>query len=284
MNNFFRNGLLALQFFTRIPLPSALANALDFTPQRMRTSLVHLPAIGWLVGAVAALVFFATVLLWGVPMMLQNPALRVLLLLLAAIISTAATLWLTGAMHEDGLADVADALLGHHDSQKALRIMKDSNVGVYAVLTLLLVVAGKISLITAVALVQFEVVLIALPAAHVLSRMWALTVAQQLAHVGLEGQSKTQQLAGNISKLPLWQAVLWCVPLLGVYWLHQGLMLLAMIVVGAVVMGGVTVLMGWWFQRRLGGFTGDCLGATQQVCELAFYASTLTMLIHISSY
>lgn len=284
MNSFFRNWFLALQFFTRIPLPKPITDKLDFTPQRMRASLVHLPAIGWLVGSVAVLVFFMVALLWGTSMMLQRASVFSIVLLLAAIISTAATLWVTGAMHEDGLADVADALLGQHDTQKSLQIMKDSNIGVYAALTLLVVVAGKISLITAVALVHFEVVLVVLPAAHVLSRMWALTVAQWLVHVGLEGQSKTRQLAGNIDKLPLWQAVLWCLPLLAAYWLHQGAMLLAIIVFGAVVMGGVTVGMGWWFQRRLGGFTGDCLGATQQVCELAFYASTLTMLMHMGNY
>lgn len=282
MNNFFRNWLLALQFFTRIPLPSCVEDKLDFTPERMRNSLVHFPAMGWLVGAIAVLVFFATVLLWRTPMLLQfAPA---LLMGLAAIASTAATLGLTGAMHEDGLADVADALLGQHEAQKSLQIMKDSNIGVYAVLTLLVVLAGKISLLTAVALVQFEVVLVALPAAHVLSRMCALTLSQWLAHIGLEQQSKTQKMAGNISKLPLWQATLWCAPLLAVYWLPQGMWLLTMLIVGSVVMGAVTVLMGGWFQRRLGGFTGDCLGATQQVCELAFYASTLTMLVHTGSY
>ncbi len=282
MNSFLRGLLLALQFFTRIPLPNFITRKLEFTPESMRCSLVHFPAIGWLVGALAALAFFFVLWLLGAPVMLHRA--HTSLILLAVIFSTAITLWLTGAMHEDGLADVADALLGHHDAQKSLQIMKDSHVGVYAVLVLMLALVGKISLLVTLAVVRLEALLTVFLAAHVLSRMCALTLVGRLDHIGLSEKSKTQQVAGNISKLPLWQAVLWCLPLLGVYFQTQGLWLLVTIGVACVAMVTVVVLLGWWFQRRLGGFTGDCLGATQQICELVFYATTLIMLVRVVRY
>src|SRR3954468_3158428 len=97
-----RHFLLALQFFTRVPVTGPLAAWVGFSPQMLRASAAHLPGIGWLVGAVAALVFV------GIGMGLPGVAGA----LVAGVLSTIATVMLTGAFHEDGLADVADGLGG----------------------------------------------------------------------------------------------------------------------------------------------------------------------------
>lgn len=279
MLDFLRTLLLALQFFTRIPLPAAWAQWADFSPARLRAAIACMPAMGWLVGGVAVAVFAAVLQLWGTPWMwLRAPG---LLLALAALLSTAATIGLTGAIHEDGLADVADGLLGSADAERALQIMKDPRVGSYAVLVLVLVLLFKTALLVALAWLSVPGALYWLLAAHVLSRFFPLLLVNRLPHVGLAGQSKTQQMAGVMDRLPLWPAALSCLPLAAAGWLPQGPRLLLATGLCALAAGAVALGMGWWFKRRLQGFTGDCLGATQQVCELACYATALTALLHL---
>lgn len=94
-----------------------------------------MPAAGWVTGAAATLVFNTALALWATPATAGATA-PALLMLLAAALSTAAGLLLTGGLHEDGLADVADALGGQSSPERALQIMKDSQVGGYAVLAL----------------------------------------------------------------------------------------------------------------------------------------------------
>ena len=278
MREFARNLLLALQFFTRLPLPASLAAWADFSPARMRAALVHFPAIGWLTGSVAVLVYLLVLWLWGSPVMLM--ASSSLLMALAALLSTLATIWLTGALHEDGLSDVADALGGHASPTRALEIMKDSRVGSYAVITLGMTLLLKVLLLAALGVLQTTVALWVLVAAHVLSRFLPLLLVKMLPHVGLEGQSKTLQATGGMQQLPIWTAALWCTPLAGLFVLDQGSGLLAIVGMATAAAALAMLAMGWWFRRRLGGVTGDCLGATQQVCELVFYGAALSATLH----
>ena len=101
--NFIREFLLAVQFFTRIPVTGALAEWVGFSPAMLRASAAHFPGVGWLVGAVVAGITWALLAL--LPPGPYAP-------LVAAVLGTAAGVWLTGAFHEDGLADVADGLGG----------------------------------------------------------------------------------------------------------------------------------------------------------------------------
>lgn len=98
-----RHFLLAVQFFSRIPVSGRLASWVGWSPALQRASAGHLPGVGWLVGLWAALLLGAS--LWLLPTTSWTP-------LVAALLSTAGTLWLTGGFHEDGLADVADGLGG----------------------------------------------------------------------------------------------------------------------------------------------------------------------------
>ena len=102
-----------------------------------------------------------------------------------------------------------------------------------------------------------------------------------MPHVGLDGQSKTRQITGVMDGVALWPGVLWCLPLLGFGLLPQGVDLLGAVGLCAVVAAAVALDMGRWFRRRLQGFTGDCLGATQQICELACYATALAVLARL---
>lgn len=281
MENSLRHLLLAIQFFTRLPLPAPVMQWVGFSPLLMRNAMGHMPAVGWLVGSTATLVYAGTLWLWGAPVMVM--ASSTLLLALAALLSTLTTIWLTGAFHEDGLGDVADALGGHTSSERALAIMKDSRVGSYAVVTLIGALLLKVLLLAAIGIVQTGVALSVLVSAHVISRFLPLLLVKALPHVGLEGQSKTFQATGGIQELPIWTAALWCAPLIAFYGLDDGAWKLAIIGAGTLAASVATAGMGWWFKRRLRGITGDCLGATQQVCELVFYGAALSATLHAMS-
>jgi len=257
---FVRHFLIALQFFTRIPVTGRLADWVGYSPAMLRASAAHFPGVGWVVGALVALVF------WGLMQALvAQPAAP----WVAAVLSTAFGVWLTGAFHEDGLADTADALGGHVSRERALEIMKDSRIGSYGAIALVLAVLTKVLLlgllVQALGAVQ---VAWALMAAHVTSRFMPLLVIATLEHVGDTPGSKSKPLAERIDAAGLAVALAW--------WLAA----LVLAVTAApdlswlpAVLGAVAGLL-WMHRllaRRLGGFTGDGLGATQQLSELGFY-------------
>jgi len=257
--DFVRHYLLAVQFFTRLPITGALAQWVGFSPAMLRASAAHFPGVGWLVGLAACVVFA------GLSMALPDTATT---RLAAAVGCIVATVWLTGAFHEDGLADLADGLGGSAERERALEIMKDSRLGSYGTLALLLALGLKAALLSVLAGVTPTAVLAALLAAHVTSRFWPLLLIRSLPYVGDEGGSKSKPLAERIDNLALAAAAGWCVVPLAIVAFVQGpRFLLAGLVASALACAAMFRLL----RRRLQGFTGDALGATQQVCELAFY-------------
>ncbi len=256
-----RHFLLALQFFTRVPVTGPLAGWVGFSPAMLRASAAHFPGIGWLVGAVAALVFGVAQLGFHGPIGA----------LVAALLSTAATAWMTGAFHEDGLADVVDGLGGSAERSRALEIMKDSRIGAFGAIALVLVLGLKAAVVALLAGQGAPVAwsaLVALLGAHVLSRLAPLFLIRALPYVGNDAGSKAKPLADAIDRSALAVGVLWSLPAAALLLWHFGpLQGLAALVAAAAVAG----LLARVFLRRLQGFTGDCLGATQQLCEVAIY-------------
>jgi adenosylcobinamide-GDP ribazoletransferase len=271
MMQFIRHFLLAVQFFTRIPITGRLAEWVGFSPEMLRSSGAHFPGVGVLVGSAAAAVF--ALLQHFLPDTTFTP-------LVAAAFSTVATVWLTGGFHEDGLADVADGLGGSYDRERALDIMKDSRVGAFGAMALVLALLCKVALLALLGSVETIAapdeeptfggwyVCVALWTGHVVSRGLPLVMIWRLPHVGDTATSKSKPLADQISPGGLLIAFSWCL----------GALALASLVLDPLnlVVGcgfAVLALLGLlrFFRRRLQGFTGDCLGTTQQVCEIAFY-------------
>lgn len=271
MTRFLRHYLLAIQFFTRIPVTGRLANWVGYSPQLLRASAAHFPGVGVLVGGVAAAVF--ALLQIGLPATSFTP-------LVAAALSTVVSVLLTGGFHEDGLADVTDGLGGSYQRERALEIMKDSRIGAFGAMALVLVLLCKVALLALLGSVQV------LPAAggavpfigwyacaalwigHVVSRGLPLLLIRWLPHVGDSATSKSKPLADQISATSLWVAGLWCLMALALASLALG----AINLIVACGFAGLALLaMLRLFKRRLQGFTGDCLGTAQQVCEIAFY-------------
>jgi len=258
-----RHFLLAVQFFSRIPVTGRLAAWVGWSPELQRASAAHLPGVGWLVGLVAAAVVLACNYVLA-----QHPMLP----WVAAVLSTCATLLITGGFHEDGMADVADGLGGHLPAERALDVMKDSRLGAYGVMTLCMGLLAKVVFVALLLSINIAAGALLLCTIHVLSRGAPLMLMRALRHVSKPATSKTLHIAGQ----PLgWGGVvtglLWCVPALVALYACLGWMVALTALVTAAL---ITSYMGWRFQRRLGGMTGDCLGATQQVCEISLYLVT----------
>ena len=277
LSQFIRHFLLAVQFFTRIPVVGRLADWVGFSPAMLRASAAHFPGVGWLVGTLVAVL--TALLLAYLPESGFSP-------LVAAVLGTAFGVLLTGAFHEDGLADVFDGLGGSPDRERALVIMKDSRVGAFGAIAMFLVLLGKVSLLALLGSVNGELLCAALFVAHGVSRTWPLFLVRWMPHVGDLAGSKSKPLADQISGKSLGVALVWCLLGLALTLYLQDMVNFIdldiendsaqerlLIALGcALTASGLAFLVMWrWFLRRLQGFTGDCLGATQQVCELAFY-------------
>lgn len=273
MAQFLRHYLLSLQFFTRIPVTGRLADWVGFSPAKLRASAAHLPGVGVLVGGAAALASW--LLLALLPASPFAP-------LVAAVLGTVLSVLMTGAFHEDGLADVADGLGGTLSRERALEIMKDSRVGAFGAIAVVLALLAKVSLLALLGSLHGAVLCVALFTGHVVSRFWPLLTIRLLPHVGDAAGSKSKPLADQISLGSLWVAGLWVFSALALVGIAQAAMvfvvqelawptLLQWLGAGVLASGLAWLGMLRWFARRLQGFTGDCLGATQQVCELAFY-------------
>lgn len=254
-----RHFLLALQFFTRIPVTGRLAAWVGFSPAMLRASAAHFPGVGWVVGGLTAVV------LWGLLALLPPvPA----ALWVAVVLSTVFSVMLTGAFHEDGLADLADGLGGSAQRERALEIMKDSRIGSYGAIALVLVLLTKVALLALLAQGSGWLAVVALFAAHVTSRTMPLLIIRTLPHVGDTPQSKSKPLAESLSNAGLFAGLAWWALAMALaWWLLPGAPW------APAVLGALIGLAWMWrlLHRRLQGFTGDGLGTTQQVCELLFY-------------
>ena len=273
LSRFARHYLLSLQFFTRIPVTGRLADWVGFSPAMLRASAGHFPGVGWLVGGLLA--GLSWLLLAYLPDTVMTP-------LVVAVLGTAAGVLLTGAFHEDGLADVADGLGGSLDRERALLIMKDSRVGAFGAIAVGLALLAKVALLALLGSLSAELMCIALFLGHVVSRTWPLLLIRFMPHVGDAAGSKSKPLADQISGAGLLTAFVWYFGALAFVLYGQDAMALVAFdeavldlagpLAGALLASGLAcAVLGRWFWRRLQGFTGDCLGTTQQVCEIAFY-------------
>jgi len=178
--------------------------------------------------------------------------------LVAALIAVAVTALLTGALHEDGLADMADGFGGGRTRENKLALMRDSRIGAYGVLALLLVVAIKVG---AVADMKTTGAAIAgLIAAGAASRAVMPALMRWVPPARKDGLSA---MAGKPQRDPVWTGIAIAVVISVVLLSWTGVVALLVCGIGALVVA-------WLAKRQIGGQTGDVLGAAQQVTELLF--------------
>jgi adenosylcobinamide-GDP ribazoletransferase len=245
--------LVALQFLTRLPVPGrALAG---YESHWLERSVVHFPLVGALVGAIGAAVLGLAGAVW--------PA------WLAALLATAATVWATGAFHEDGLADTFDALGGAVSRERALAIMKDSRIGTYGAAALVLVLGLRVGALATLAQVDLRAAAAALILAHTLGRAAAVVLMAHLPYAGDAEHAKAKPLAtavsGRLAALACIGAALPMVMAASTLAMPTGLQWAASLAVAS----GVVLTLRHWLRARLGGYTGDTLGACEQLTEAA---------------
>jgi adenosylcobinamide-GDP ribazoletransferase len=183
------------------------------------------------------------------------------------LLALATTVAVTGGFHEDGLADTFDALGGVVSRDKALVIMKDSRIGSYGALALALSLLLRAALIAVLAARPMLGAVSALLASHALARAAAVGVMVSLPYGGDAEHAKAKPLALAVPPRNLGIALGWCgLLLLGLAGLGVAPQRLIVAVAAATLAG---LLMRQWLQRRLGGYTGDGLGATEQLAEIA---------------
>jgi adenosylcobinamide-GDP ribazoletransferase len=235
----------AVLFLTRVPVPWHVPDV----EHRLARATAWFPVVGLGVGLAGALAWWAGAALGGP--------------LLGAVAAVAATVLVTGAFHEDGLADTFDGLGGSPERARALEIMKDSRVGTYGALALTLVLLGRIAALAALG----GQAAVALVGAHVLARFSSLPLIRWLAYARADGGTG-KPFAGGVTPGGLRFGVVFTVAVTLVLW--GGGAVTAWLAAAAVV-----GLLAAWFRRRLGGITGDTLGAANQLAELAAYLALL---------
>ena len=241
----------AVIFYSRIPLPS------NWFSEENSYSSRYFSLVGWIAGGACALVWMLVEMIISVSLNWQssseNPE------PVAVLLGLAVGVLLTGALHEDGFADTCDGFGHGGTKEEKLRIMKDSRIGTYGTLGILLLVLLKFF-----SLLQIETAL--LPwiwiSGNSLSRFLAISQLRFIAYVRDSSNSKSSAMT-SISKTDLTvNLIIALLPLLLVW--------------NQAWLGFFAAILTWWFltvyfRKKLGGITGDCMGSTQQLTEVVFY-------------
>ena len=243
----------ALMFYTRIPCPINI----EHNSQTLNKASRYFTLIGWVVGAFSFLVFHTSSILF-------DQSISVVLSLVSGIL-------ITGAFHEDGLADVFDGFGGGWTKQKILDIMKDSRIGAFGTISIVLLVLFKYSSLNSILFDNDKWILnlLVFISYHSLSRLTSVNLIFTSQYVREDQDSKAKPVAKNFGLteiigayffgiFPLvflifqdWKFILILVPLFILFYLSKR-----------------------YFEKRIDGYTGDCLGAVEQLAEctcLLFY-------------
>jgi adenosylcobinamide-GDP ribazoletransferase len=228
----------------------------------------YFPLIGWIVGGISFGIY-------SISSILFSHEIAIILSIIVGILTT-------GAFHEDGFADVCDGFGGGWTKEKILIIMKDSAIGAYAGIGLVLLFLLKFQSLEqstndiqqlgfTVYCPQFPLLLLFM-AAHSVSRLAAISIVFTHKYSRDDASSKSKPIAQSYS----WREVLGAfvfgllpLLLLSYYQWHLLLVLLPVFV--------ARIFLARYFQKWIDGYTGDCLGATQQVCEVVFYLSIIAL-------
>ena len=235
----------AFLFYSRIPV-----GKIDYSDENLIKAFRYFPLVGIVVGGISALVYVLSDLV--LPQYVS-----VLLGIIAGVI-------MTGALHEDGLSDFFDAFGGGHDREKALEIMKDSHIGAYGVLSLIALFFIKYTLLLSVPSAYIPSVFIASGAS---ARLMSIITSRLSTYARSENQkSKSLHLRIRIDNVTTTIAILFAITPLAMLPWQVSAVAIPMYVL-------ILLVMKWYTERRIGGYTGDTLGALEQFCEVAFYLS-----------
>lgn len=237
---------LALSFFTRLPVPKSMHYSESLLNQANR----YFSLVGLFIGILLSLSYV------GLDSFLPNN--------IAILLTMVISLLLTGTFHEDGLADMADGIGGAFDREKRLTIMKDSRIGTYGAVTLGMALLLKFTLLVELTTQGSNHLLFSIVLAASLSRAVAGSLISAMPYVSNDEQSKSKPLAQAQSSVELIiLIIIGAVPL--VIYPSETIFILLLVLIT------FRWLFKKWLMKKIGGFTGDCLGAAQQISELLIY-------------
>jgi adenosylcobinamide-GDP ribazoletransferase len=241
-----RELLDALRFMTIVPVPSSDT---AIAPDWLSRCAKYFPIVGIGVGLVSAVVLLLAGRIWGP--------------VIASLLAVAASIAVTGALHEDGLADTADGLGGGSSVEKRLAIMKDSRIGTYGTLAL----AFSLSLrVTALAEMPAWTAAAALIVAHATARITPIFVVNALSYAGDAAAMKVSYLDAAVS--PHEQRFAWIVVLCAL--LPLAFVSILSVIAGLLLGTALATVLALWARQRINGYTGDVLGAIEQMFEIGF--------------
>ncbi|WP_163715532.1 adenosylcobinamide-GDP ribazoletransferase [Mangrovibacterium lignilyticum] len=239
--------LTAVMFYTRIPVPATL----EYSPERLNRATRYFPLIGWIVGGAGAAVFYGLV--------------QILPLQLSVFLSMLATIFLTGAFHEDGFADFCDGFGGGYTREKILTIMKDSRIGTYGSVGLIGMLGTKFLALQSMPVYEIPMAMVA---AHAFSRLMPVLIIFNSWYSRDDESSKSKPIGKKGKNSDLIIAIIVAlVPMAFLPW-----QLMAVALPAALLL---TFLFKKYTERKIGGYTGDGLGALQQLVEVLFYLCLL---------
>jgi adenosylcobinamide-GDP ribazoletransferase len=251
--------LTGVMFFTRIRVPKRIG----VDPQMLNVAARYFPLIGLFVGGCGALATGAAAVIFPIQV--------------AVLLGMLTTLWMTGAFHEDGLADMVDAFGGGYTRERTMEIMKDSRLGTFGSVALFFVLGLKWASLSGMH--EITSLLIGIVVAHGWSRAVSISLVETLEYAREDADSKSKPLATRLGKRGLCFALSsGLLPMIAFsLWMQQPWILLAVPVTWLA-----RQYLAWRFRVRLGGYTGDCLGATQQVSEVLCYLVWLAVFRNLS--
>jgi adenosylcobinamide-GDP ribazoletransferase len=257
----------AIRFFTRLPIPEAFGQDMDDPAARARV-MCYFPAVGLVVGVLASLVFAITTIFWPKT--------------LAVLAAMATAMLVTGARHENGWGATVDAFCGGGDRQQVLAGLRESGIGRFGVVGLILLL-----LVRFFALIETETLLVvALIAGHAVSCLCSVGIFHLLGEAGPESARENGQESDGESDRQTEQAAPpggalgrneWIVAAVAA--LLPVLLLSPLQSIPALLFAAAAAFWLWrLFRRRIGGRTSECLSAVQQLSEVAFYSGLLCAL------
>lgn len=238
--------LNALRFLTIVPAPSS---DIASQPDWLARSLKYFPLVGIGIGAASALVWLLAGQIWGP--------------FVAALLAVIAGVALTGALHEDGLADTADAFGGGWSVERRLEIMKDSRIGSYGALALGFGIALRVAALTQLPLWAGAFALIA---SHAAARATPGFVINAMSYAGDTNAMKVGYAETPVQSDELWFALI----AVTVAALPLVFVSVSSVVFGALLGAALATALAIWSRRLIGGYTGDVLGAIEQMFEIGF--------------
>ncbi len=249
MKNQLNLFLTAVMFYTRIPVSKSLPYSSDILNRSTR----YFTLIGWIVGGIGAGAFY------GLSQFLP--------LSVAVFLSMLITIFVTGSFHEDGFADFCDGFGGGYTREKIFTIMKDSRIGTYGTAGLIGMLGTKFLSLQSFPAAVIPMILLA---GHAFSRLMPVMVIFTSYYSRDDELSKTKPIGKKGKTSDLIIAILFgLAPVMLLPWKFLFIILILSLL--------ITLLFKKYVERKIGGYTGDCLGALQQIIEVVFYITLLAI-------